>query len=90
MLSKSDYSVYEPFFDMTVNYGKSGLVSLHSFKCYTVAGWENKKPDFIVPTPVPAKRSILPAVPVAPVAAPMPIAAMLPPGAPYNPDLGLD
>jgi hypothetical protein len=104
MMLKSDYSIYEPVVDIPVKTRAKvpETLSLYKLKCYTVAGWENSTVDLITSTSAPAvapkpprivrarASSVDSIVAVAPVNQLMRVMEMLPPGAPYNPDLGLD
>jgi hypothetical protein len=104
MMLKSDYSIYEPVVDIPVKTRAKvpETLSLYKLKCYTVAGWEKSTVDLITPTSAPVVAPKPPRivrarasstdsiVAVAPVNQLMRVMEMLPPGAPYNPDLGLD
>ena len=90
MMGKSDYSVYEPLLYISAKSYNADSVSLYNLKCYTIADWENGKPDLITSTPIPYKITKK-VISVANNTVPsVHIAEMLPLGAPYNPDLGLD
>jgi hypothetical protein len=81
-------------------------LSLYKLKCYTVAGWENSTVDLITSTSAPAVAPKPPTIvraqassivatadPFIQIVGRLPLRRvrdMLPPGAPYNPDLGLD
>lgn len=106
MMLKSDYSIYEPIIDTPVKTRTKvpEILSLYKLKCYTIAGWEKSTVDLITPTSAPATPAV-PKVPhiirtrasstdsiaaVAPANPFMHVREILPPGAPYNPDIGLD
>lgn len=94
VLELADYSIYEPIIDIEASKSNPLSISVYKFKCYTVQGWENNSADFIVepsiiPPPTIIRKQVIEAIQQQ-MQYDAPIAAMLPPGAPYNPDLGLD
>lgn len=105
IMSSSDYSIYEPVLDIPVKTRAKvpETLSLYKLKCYTVAGWEKQECTTMTNTSAPANASRImqrivrerasstdSVVAVAPVNQLQLLMEMLPPGAPYNPDLGLD